>query len=128
MHRLFIATVIVKAVSGVVDFSIGTLLLFTGTVSALFATLIRNELIEDPNDVLALKSTSFVSHLASGTQLFAAVYLLAHAVIKLFLAFGLIRKKAWVYPTAMTFIFLLISYEIYRFTKTHSLVLLLLML
>lgn len=127
LHRLFILIVIVKAVSGVVDFCVGALLLFTGTVSSFFAALIRSELIEDPHDIIVLKATSFVAHLAPGTQLFAAVYFLAHAAVKLFLIFGLLGKKIWVYPTAIVLIFFLVLYEAYRFTNTHSLALLLLM-
>ena len=41
-----------------------------------------------------------VQNLSIGTQDFAAIYLLGHGVIKLWLIVGLPRKKLWYYPAS----------------------------
>ena len=57
--------------------------------------------------------------------MFAAVYLLGHGVIKLWLIIGLLREKLWYYPTALVVFGLFIVYQLYRYSFTHSIWLLL---
>ena len=59
------------------------------------------------------------------TRHFAALYLLSHGAIKLWLILGLLREKLWYYPTAMVIFGLFIAYQLYRFSFTHSVFLLL---
>ena len=55
----------------------------------------------------------------------AAIYLFGHGVIKLWIIIGLLRKKLWYYPVAMIVFGLFIVYQLYRYTFTHSFLLLL---
>ena len=60
------------------------------------------------------------------TEHFASIYLIAHGVAKLFIAWGLIREKLWAFPTALVVFGLFIVYQLYRFAHTHSITLALL--
>lgn len=59
------------------------------------------------------------------SQQFAAFYLLSHGGIKLWLIIGLWRKKLGYYPAAKAVFGLFILYQLYRYSFTHSLLLLL---
>jgi uncharacterized membrane protein len=80
----------------------------------------RDEFAEDPRDLIANYLLHSVQHLSLGTQHFAALYLLGHGVIKLWLIIGLLREKLWYYPVAMVVFGLFIVYQLYRFSFTHS--------
>ena len=85
----------------------------------------RTELTEDPRDFVA----NYLLHAAQGmsvsSQHFTAFYLLSHGAIKLWLIIGLWRKKLGYYPTAIAVFGLFILYQVYRYSFTHSLSLLL---
>ena len=79
-----------------------------------------DEFVEDPHDFVANLLLHMVQNISIGTQEFAAIYLLAHGVIKLWLIIGLLRRRLWYYPIAMTAFAIFIAYQLYRFTFTHS--------
>jgi uncharacterized membrane protein len=85
----------------------------------------RDEFAEDPHDIIANYLLHSVQGLPIGTQHFAAIYLLGHGIIKLWLVIGLLRRKLWYYPSAMAIFGLFIVYQLYRFAFTHSAALLL---
>jgi hypothetical protein len=62
------------------------------------------------------------------TQLFTSFYLLGHGVIKIVLIVGLLREKLGYYPAAIAVFVLFVMYQIYRYTFTHSIWLLLITL
>jgi len=47
-------------------------------------------------------------------------------VVKLGLVTGLLMRKLWAYPTTMVVLGLFILYQLYRYTQTHGIALLLL--
>jgi uncharacterized membrane protein len=59
--------------------------------------------------------------------MFGAIYLLAHGAVKIFLVVALLQKRMWAYPTALVVFGAFAVYELYRYTHTHSPVLLVLM-
>ncbi|MBC7501300.1 MAG: DUF2127 domain-containing protein [Herminiimonas sp.] len=91
----------------------------------LVQAITRTELTEDPRDFVA----NYLLHAAQGLsvsdQHFAAFYLLSHGVIKLWLIIGLWQKKLGYYPAAIAVFSLFILYQLYRYSFTHSLSLLL---
>ena len=91
----------------------------------LVQTITRTELTEDPRDFVA----NYLLHAAQGlsvsSQHFTAFYLLSHGAIKLWLIIGLWRKKREYYPAAIAVFGLFILYQVYRYSFTHSLSLLL---
>jgi uncharacterized membrane protein len=89
------------------------------------AVLTQGELAEDPRDVVANYLLHTAQTVSVSTRHFAAVYLLSHGAVKLWLILGLLREKLWYYPTAMVIFGLFIVYQLYRFSLTHSVFLLL---
>jgi len=82
--------------------------------------LTQEELLEDPRDLVANFLLHSAQNLSVSTQRFMALYLLAHGSVKLWLIVGLLREKLWYYPTAIVVFSLFIFYQLYRFTFTHS--------
>lgn len=66
-----------------------------------------------------------MQNLSVSAQDFAALYLLAHGVTKLWLIIGLLRQRLWYYPTALIVFSLFIAYQLYRYSFSHSIWLLL---
>ena len=126
LHRLFEIGVIVKGVDGVLEILGGVLFLLVSpsTLNSLVIFLTAHELSEDRHDLVAGWLRHAVENLSSDTKLFASVYLLIHGLIKVFLVAGLLRGRRWAYPTALGMLGVFILYQLYRFTHTHSLALL----
>jgi len=55
----------------------------------------KGEFAEDPRDLVANFLLHSVQQLSVGAQEFAAIYLLGHGVIKLWLIVGLLRERCW---------------------------------
>lgn len=87
-------------------------------------SLLQSELSEDPKDVVA----NFIVRLAQGysvhSQYFFGFYLVLHGLVKIFVIVALLKNKMWAYPTAIVVFLFFISYELYRFFVTHSLLIL----
>ena len=126
IRRIFTVSVLLKAANAVLEIILGTLLLFTGTITNVISHLAQNELIEDPGNFLANNIQHYLPYLSEHSQLFAVYYLLSHGIIKIFLAIGLLRRKLWAYPSAIAVFIVFIIYQLYRYTYTHSFFLILL--
>jgi uncharacterized membrane protein len=85
----------------------------------------KDEFVEDPHDLVANFLLHTAQHLSFGTKEFAAIYLLGHGAIKLWLIVGLLRERLWYYPISGVVFGAFIAYQIYRYTFTHSMWLLL---
>jgi uncharacterized membrane protein len=103
---------------------IGGIIAFFVTKEFLLKTvsvLTQEELAEDPHDLIANYLLHSAQNMSFGAQLFVALYLLSHGSIKLWLIIGLLREKLWYYPTAIVVFGLFIVYQLYRFSFTQSL-------
>ncbi|HKI86962.1 MAG TPA: DUF2127 domain-containing protein [Thermoanaerobaculia bacterium] len=128
LHRLFEIGVILKGIDGVLELVGGALLLAVShpTLNRLVFAITRQEISEDPHDLVANALRSTVAHLSVGTQTFSSVYLLVHGAIKIVLVAGLLRRKLWAYPSALSVLALFVLYQGYRLSHTRSLALLVL--
>ena len=126
MHQQFVVGVWLKALNALLEIIGGTLLLFTGAVTTFITYMARNELIEDPGDVVANTVQHHLPYLSQHSQLFTAIYLLSHGIIKIFLVAGLLGRRLWAYPSAIIVFVLFIVYQLYHYIHTHSFFLLLL--
>ncbi|HET8581271.1 MAG TPA: DUF2127 domain-containing protein [Candidatus Paceibacterota bacterium] len=127
MHLFFVVSLWAKGL-----FALSEII---GGIAAFFITkqflvdialwITKHEFAEDPHDVIANYFLHSVQNLSIGAQDFAAIYLLGHGVIKLWLIIGLLRERLWYYPTALVVFGLFIVYQLYRYTFTHSIWLLL---
>ena len=126
IRQIFIVSVLLKGFNATLEIVGGVLFLFSGAVTSIVQFLVQGELIEDPSDFIANAIQHYLPYFSEHSQLFAAFYLLSHGVMKLFLVVGLLRNKLWAYPSAIVVFFLFIAYQLYRFTYTHSVFLILL--
>lgn len=128
IHRLFDLGLIAKAIDGVLEAAGGILLFLVDPrqINHVVRILTQGELSEDPNDFIARHLVHAAHHLSSGTKTFAAIFLLAHGIIKMSLVWALMRRQLWAYPTAITAFLLFLGYQIFRYTHTHSIWLLVL--
>jgi len=127
LHVAFLVTLWAKAafaagevIAGIATWFISKELILRWTVA-----LTRGELLEDPRDLVANFLLHVAQHLSIGARTFAAIYLLAHGVVKLWLVIGLLRLRLWTYPTAIAVFLAFIAYQLYRYSFTGSLLLLL---
>jgi uncharacterized membrane protein len=122
IHQIFEISVLLKGAHALIE-CIGGLVLAvvsTSAIARLVNALTQDELIEDPNDFVAVHLLSLAQNFTVATQHFYAFYLLSHGVIKVFLVIGLLRNKLWAYPVSLVVLGLFIVYQLYRFSYTHG--------
>ena len=128
IHQIFQISVLLKGAHALVECIGGLVLAFVSTsaITRLVNALTQEELIEDPNDFVAAQLLSLAQNFTVSTQRFYAFYLLSHGVIKVFLVVGLLGNKLWAYPVSLVILGLFIVYQLYRFSYTHGVGLILL--
>ncbi|MDR0297325.1 MAG: DUF2127 domain-containing protein [Streptococcaceae bacterium] len=107
---------------------IGGIAMFFVTPSRLNRVILwltRGELHEDSHDLIARLLINFGQHFTTSAQILAAIYLLAHGLIKLITLLLLWKKILWAYPFSMAVFTGFIIYQIWDFTHTHSVFLIL---
>lgn len=124
MHRWFDVGVLFKGAEGLLEIIAGAWLAFDPQVLHMVVfRLTAKELLHDPDDRIAGLLRHFAEELGSGRQTFAVVYLMAHGVVKVVLAEGLLRNRRWAYPFGIVVLLAFAAYQLYRFTHTHGLAL-----
>ncbi|SAL88130.1 hypothetical protein AWB74_08417 [Caballeronia arvi] len=123
LHLFFILSLWCKAILAIPEVVAGVITLVASRRSllAFVVWVTEDEFAVDPHDLFAGFLLHTVQHLSVGTQEFAAIYLLGHGVIKLWLIVGLLRRRLWYFPIAITVFSLFVAYQLYRYTFTHSL-------
>ncbi|HEY4320872.1 MAG TPA: DUF2127 domain-containing protein [Gemmatimonadales bacterium] len=119
---LFTIGVVVKAIDGLLEVAGGVLILFVtpDQGSRLERALIDNELPGRAHHFVATHMAHAVHHLANDGKHFAAIYLLAHGVVKVVLVAGLLLKMRIAYPAAIAVFLLFLIYQVFHYTQTHS--------
>ena len=122
LHTLFLVSVWIKGIAGLVETVAGTLCSFVtpGILKSFVVLLTAPELSEDPDDWIATTLSHAVQHISADSMLFAAAYLIVHGLIKLFLVAGLLLGRLWAYPLSLWFLAAFIVYQCYRYMHTHS--------
>ena len=126
IRRIFQISILMKAIDALFEIIGGIMVVFTSRITGWVAYLIQRELLEDPKDFIANFFRSNLPHLSENQRYFIVFYLLSHGLIKLFLAGGLLRNKLWAYPSAIIVFILFVLYQIYRYSYTQSVYLILL--
>ncbi len=127
IHVAFEISLVLKGLFALGQIIGGVIALFINRqlLLSIVSILTEEELAEDPHDLVANYLLDSAQSVTIGTQIFVAVYLLSHGAIKLWLITGLLRQKLWYYPTSIIVFGLFILYQLYRFSFTHSVWLLL---
>lgn len=127
IHEAFEIGIFLKGIHAVIEIAGGVFAFFVtkSYITTLALTLTQGELKENPSDVLANYILSTSNNFSTGTQHFVSFYLLTHGMIKLFLIINLFRKKMWAYPVSIAIFSMFIIYQLYRYSFTHSVWLLL---
>ncbi len=128
IHRIFLASVLLKGAHAILE-CVGGILLFlvsTSTITNVVNAITQEELVEDPRDFFATHLLEWTQSFSLETKHFYAFYLLSHGIVKLLLVIGLLRNKLWSYPASLVVLGLFIVYQVYRYSYTHGVGLILL--
>jgi uncharacterized membrane protein len=122
IHRIFQISVLLKGVHALSECAggIALALISTDAVASFVNALTQDELIEDPNDFIARHLLSWSQNFSVETKDFYSFYLLSHGLIKLLLVAGLLLEKRWAYPASLVVLGLFVLYQLYRFSYTHG--------
>jgi uncharacterized membrane protein len=121
IHQIFEVSVLLKGAHSLIECigGVALALVSTGTISTLVNSLTQEELVEDPHDFVANHLLTWAQDFSASTKSFYAFYLLSHGMVKLFLVVGLLRGKLWSYPASLIVLSIFILYQLYRFSYTH---------
>ena len=128
IHQVFVVSVIAKGAHALIEIAGGLALYLIST-----ATIVRtitgwsyDELAEDRHDWIASHMLDFARGFSVADHDFYAFYLLSHGLVKGILVWGLLREKLWAYPASFAVFGAFIAYQLYRFSFTHEIALILL--
>lgn len=122
IHQVFVGSLLLKGLHAAIECASGIALalISTQSVVAIVKALTQDELIEDPHDFVATHLLTLAQGYSVQSKHFYAFYLLSHGIVKLALVAGLIKNKLWAYPASLVVLGLFIVYQLYRFSYTQS--------
>lgn len=122
LDKFFEVSILIKAFDGLLEILGGILLLFVKPeyINNLMVALTQNELAEDPHDFIATHLLHTAAHIDHGSLVFGAVYLIAHGAVKIILVAEILRGRLWAYMGLLWFTIGFMVYQMYRFTYSHS--------
>ena len=114
IHQVFVVSVALKGIHALIEIAAG-LVLYLVSSDAIARWL--DEV--DPHAWIG-------RYFPLSEQNFYAIYLLSHGIVKSVLVVGLLREKLWAYPASFAVFGAFIAYQLYRFSFTHDVGLILL--
>jgi uncharacterized membrane protein len=114
--------VVLKGLNGLAEIASGTAILFlqVGTIMVWVNWLTQTELVEDPQDHLVVLLQHWAAGFGHDSQQFAGLYLLAHGIVKVFIAVLLFLEKSWAFPLGLALFSLLVTFSGYRLSLHWS--------
>ncbi len=97
-------------------------------VLEVITNLMSFELVEDPTDKLYGLVSQLLGQDPLYVSYFLAIYFIFWGLVDVILSINLLRGKIWAFPASLLLIGGFIIYEFIRFTYTHSLILLFIIL
>jgi uncharacterized membrane protein len=127
LHRAFDIGLILKGIFALLEILAGIVAYFITQhfLLTLALAVFHEELETDPHDLIANFLIQSAQKFSVSTQLFTSIYLLGHGIIKAVLIAGLLRGKIGYYPAAIVVFVLFVVYQMYVYSLTHSIWLLL---
>lgn len=93
-------------------------------LSDLLYKVMAHELVEDPNDLLYRAISAILQAHPVSVSYFLSVYLMFWGTTDIILSVSLLRHKIWAFPVSLALIACFMVYEVFRYSHTHSTVLL----
>ena len=123
IRRVFRISLIIKAIDSAIEMAAGVALYYVSqsAIMGFVRWLTHTELLEDPRDFVANWLMHSAEALSVSRKDAAAVYLISHGAIKLFLVVMVLREKNWAYPLFMAALVLLIAYQCFQIALAFSL-------
>jgi uncharacterized membrane protein len=128
IHQIFVVSVLFKGIHALIEIA-GGIALYLVSTATIVATIQRysyDELVEDKNDWVATHLLDFARTFSVAEHNFYAFYLLSHGLIKTVLVIGLLRERLWAYPASFAVFGAFIAYQLYRYSFTGDIGLILL--
>ena len=128
IHGLFVLSVGLKGFYALVEMASGVALYLVAHQSIInfLNRFMSDERLRDPQDWVASTALKVAQSFSLETQHFYAFYLFTHGLLKLAVVVGLLREKLWAYPACFVVFSAFIAYQLYRYSFTHDLGLVLL--
>lgn len=128
LHDTFRTGITMKGIDGLLEIVGAVLLWFVkpSQISGPMQLFSQHELSRDPHDFIARHLLHMSDKLANSDPTFASLFLLSHGVLKVVLIMGLWLDKLWAYPATILVFGGFSVYQMYRFSHTHSIFLVLL--
>jgi uncharacterized membrane protein len=122
LHGAFRTGITMKGIDGLLEITGGALVWFIkpSAMGGWLRELSLHELSRDRHDFIAAHLLHVSERLAHSTPVFASIFLLSHGLVKVLLAIALWMNELWAYPLAIGVFAAFGMYQIYRFTHTHS--------
>ncbi len=126
--RLFRTVLVLKGLDGLVEVFGGIALWLVGPgriINGVYR-ITQDKISENPHELVATHLRDAASHISVSGDHFMAAYLFINGIVKVVVVLALLRGKLWAYPLAMAVFGCLVAYQLYRFTFTHGVGLILL--
>jgi uncharacterized membrane protein len=122
IHQIFAVSVSLKGLHAIMEIAGGIALYLTSTATILawIDRYTADQLGHDPDDWVATHLLRFGQTFSVAQHDFFAFYLLSHGVVKLVLVYGLLKEKLWAYPASFVVFGAFIAYQLYRYSWTHD--------
>lgn len=115
-RRYFLISIILKGLDGIAEIVGGAALylISTATLQGWISWLTLGELSEDPKDIVANYLRDYAAHFSVDKKQFFAAYLLIHGLVKIVLVYGLLKDRAWAFPTSLVVLTGFLIYQAYE--------------
>jgi uncharacterized membrane protein len=90
----------------------------------IFYDLMSHEIIENKADFLIRTISPFLEHFSFTVTYFLVTHLVFWGFLDIILSVSMLRHRLWAFPVSIYLMGMFVLYEMYRFTHTHSLILL----
>ena len=128
IHQIFAVSVSLKGLHALLEIVGGIALYLTSTEKIVGGISLwsNREIALERHDWIANHLLRFAETFSVEKHDFYAFYLLSHGIVKIVLVFGLLREKLWAYPASFVVFGAFIAYQLYRYSFTHDISLILL--
>jgi uncharacterized membrane protein len=124
IYRFFEISILLKGANAVLEIAGGLLALVVSpaTVQGVTAYFTNAELGQDPDDFIASHLAQWADAYATGPhQMFIALYLLSHGIIKIVLVVALLVGATWAFPAAIGVFSAFALYQLYLLLGHYTL-------